>query len=174
MRTGETVRDCCKKDQNMQNKNALIAFIAGRIYPGFAEDTRNTPMPASVTMKYAQSILRRHRDVLLEDGKLDELDAIDPQPQTGVEVEHAVVAGDCIMSVGDTPADAAEDYAATGLDVRSDGAGGWEALSVSDIDWQPVMIIEISAELAAHIRQHGAPDSWDTINGIAHLELDAA
>lgn len=182
----------------MQNKNALIAFIAGRIYPGFAEDTRNTPMPASVTMRYAQSILRRHRDVLLEDGKLDELDAIDipamindtlyiddafvaelldaidPQPEAEAEVEHAVVAGDCIAALGESPADAAEDYAATGLEVRSDGAGGWEARSVSDRDWQPVQIIPISPELAAHIKQHGAPASWSTINGIAHLELAAA
>lgn len=90
------------------------------------------------------------------------------------EVEHAVVAGDCIMSVGETPAEAAEGYAATGLDVRPDGSGGWEARSVSDIDWQPVTIIRISPDLAAHIRQHGAPASWDTIDGVAHLEREAA
>lgn len=182
----------------MQNKNALIDFIAGRIYTGFAEDTRNTPLPASVTMKYAQSLLRRHREGLIEDGKLDELDAIDipamindtlyiddafvaelldaiaPQPEPAAEVQHAVVAGDCIAAVGETPAEAAEDYAATGLEVRPDGAGGWEARSVSDIDWQPVTIIRVSPQLAAHIKQHGAPASWDTIDGIAHLDRAAA
>ena len=154
-------------------------------------------MPASVTMRYAQSILRRHRDVLLEDGKLDELDAIDipqmiadtlyiddafvaelldaidPQPEPAAEVQHAVVAGDCIVSTGSTPAEAADEYAATGLDVRPDGTGGWEAISVSDVDWQPVQIIRISSQLADHIRQHGAPDSWDTIDGVAHLDRAA-
>ena len=108
-------------------------------------------------------------------GKTGEMNSISRlwflNPSPAEENEYAVVAGDCIMSVGAT---AAEDYAATGLDVRSDGAGGWEALSVSDTDWQPVRIIRISPDLAAHIRQHGAPASWATIEGVAHLERESA
>ena len=90
------------------------------------------------------------------------------------QTECAVIAGDFIMSIGKTEAEAAAAYAATGLEVRADGYGGWEAISPSDLDWQPVRVIPISPELADHIRQHGAPDSWDTIDGVAHLEPEAA
>jgi len=182
----------------MQNKNALIDFIAGQIYPEFAEDTRNTPLPGSVTRNYVQSRLRRHRADLIKACRLDELDAldiprmiedtlyiddqfvaelldvIDPQPEPAAEVEHAVVAGDVIVAVGATPEGAAEAYAATGIEVRADGAGGWQAPSVSDVDWQQIRIIEISPELAAYIDQHGAPASWDTIANIFDLyDIDA-
>ena len=61
----------------MQNKNALNAFIAGRIFPGFADELRSTPLPASVLRGYAQSILSRHRDELIEGGRFDELDELD-------------------------------------------------------------------------------------------------
>lgn len=88
--------------------------------------------------------------------------------------EFAVVAGDVIMEIGATDAEATDAYAETGVEIRQDGTGGWEALSPSDLDWQPVQIISISPELADHIRQHGAPSSWDTINGVAHLEREYA
>lgn len=108
----------------------------------------------------------------LLDGSADVGD--EPAAEPAPADEYAVVAEAFIMAIGRTASEAVNDYAATGLEVREDGEGGWEALSASDTEWQPVQIIRISPELADHIRQHGAPDSWDTINGVAHLEREDA
>lgn len=144
-----------------------VYAAVGRVLSAELRDLRRAELTAEGADRVARiERILSARERLIDDAFIQEL-----EPCAN---EYAVVAGDFIMSVGKTPNEAAADYAATGLDVRQDGSGGWEALSVSDRDWQPVTIIEISAELAAHIRQHGAPGSWSTIHGVAHLERAAA
>lgn len=113
----------------MQNKKALIDYIASRMNADLLSDLRTHYLPSGVLMRDTQYILRRHRDDLVEAGRFDDLDIpqmiddtlyiddefvaellelIDNQPEPEAEVEHAVVAGDCIAAVGETPAEAAE------------------------------------------------------------------